>query len=169
VINRRGRKEKPLTNSQHRVSPLSAALRAWRTYRGLSQTQLAVQAGFGQNGRAHISSIELGKIQRPEEETLDKIAAALGLQAEDLRSGCMPPDARLTPKTKPSSQQNEEHASVASIGGFGFRSPLRSRRWRLREDEQLQQILITISELQRVVEELQRMVETFIAQKRSPQ
>jgi transcriptional regulator with XRE-family HTH domain len=169
VINRRGRKEKPLTYSQHRVSPLSAALRVWRTYRGLTQTQLAVQAGFGQNGRAHISSIEHGKIQRPEEETLDKIAAVLGLQAEDLRSGCMPPDAMLTPKTKPSSQQNEEHATVASIGGFGFRSPLRSRRRHLSEDEQLQQILITISELQRVIEELQRMLEIFIAQKRSPQ
>jgi transcriptional regulator with XRE-family HTH domain len=95
VINRRGRKEKPLANSRHRLSPLSTALRAWRTYRGLSQTQLAVQAGFGLNGRAHISSIESGKIQRPEDETLDKITAVLGLEAEDLRSGCMPPTGQV--------------------------------------------------------------------------
>jgi DNA-binding XRE family transcriptional regulator len=59
-------------------------------------------------------------------------------------------------------QQKEEHASVESIGGFGFRSPLRSRRRRLSEDEQLQQILTTIRELQ-------VMVETLIAQRRSQQ
>jgi transcriptional regulator with XRE-family HTH domain len=164
VTIRRGRRPKPLTSSKHPVTPLGAALRAWREYWGLSQTELAIQAGLGvaQDGRAHISSIELGKIQRPEDETVEKIATVFGLQAEDLRSGRMP-------QTKPSSQQNEEHASAASNGGFGFRSPLRSRRRRLSEDELLQQILITISELQRVVEELQRMVEIFIAQKRSPQ
>jgi len=90
---RRGRRPKPLASSKHRVTPLGAALRAWRDYRGLSQTELAIQAGLGvaQDGRAHISSIELGKIQRPEDETLEKIGAVLGVTLSDLRSGRMPP------------------------------------------------------------------------------
>jgi transcriptional regulator with XRE-family HTH domain len=90
---RRGRRPKPLASSKHRVTPLGAALRAWREYRGLSQTELAIQAGLGvaQDGRAHISSIELGKIQRPEDETLEKIGAVLGVTLNDLRSGRMPP------------------------------------------------------------------------------
>jgi transcriptional regulator with XRE-family HTH domain len=100
---RRGRRPKPLASSKHRVTPLGTALRAWRDYRGLSQTALAIQAGLGvaQDGRAHISSIELGKIQRPEDETLEKIGAVLGVTPNDLRSGYMPPTDQMEETVEP--------------------------------------------------------------------
>jgi transcriptional regulator with XRE-family HTH domain len=118
---RRGRRPKPLTSSKHRVTPLGAALRAWREYRGLSQTELAIQAGLGvaQDGRAHISSIELGKIQRPEDETLHKIAAVLGLKMADLRSGSLPPtgQAQVTLETVQTlSQQEASHPQGLTVG-----------------------------------------------------
>jgi transcriptional regulator with XRE-family HTH domain len=107
---RRGRRPKPLASSKHRVTPLGTALRAWRDYRGLSQTALAIHAGLGvaRDGRAHISSIELGKIQQPEDETLEKIGAVLGVTPNDLRSGRMPPPGQTSETLSLTEEEKQE-------------------------------------------------------------
>jgi repressor LexA len=49
---------------------------------GLTQAELAVRSGLT---RAHISRIEIGYIQDPKEDVLQKLAAALDLTLADLR------------------------------------------------------------------------------------
>lgn len=80
----RGRKEKELVPQEPADNGLGTALRAWRRVRGLSVTELAIEAGLGPNGRGYISRIEHGQIRHLGEERLGRIAAALHLERADL-------------------------------------------------------------------------------------
>lgn len=64
------------------------ALRRRRLEQKMSQEALADRAGMG---RSHVNRIETGEIYRPEDETIEKLAAA----AEAL-------DAHLFPEDEPS-------------------------------------------------------------------
>src|SRR5437667_6423753 len=78
----KGRREEELTASSE--NGLGPAIRAWRRLRGMTVTELAVQAGFGPNGRGYISRIEHGHIRHLGDDRLKRIAAALHLQSADL-------------------------------------------------------------------------------------
>jgi transcriptional regulator with XRE-family HTH domain len=80
----RGRKERELPGGDRPASWLGATLRDWRRRRSLTVTELAVRAGFGPSGRGYVSKIEHGKIERPHEDHLRRIAAALEVDAEEL-------------------------------------------------------------------------------------
>jgi transcriptional regulator with XRE-family HTH domain len=80
----RGRKERELPHEDEPASWLGATVREWRRRRELSVTDLAVRAGFGPSGRGYISKIEHGKIERPNEEHLRRIATALEVDAAEL-------------------------------------------------------------------------------------
>ncbi len=80
----RGRREEELVVQPAARNGLGAAIRAWRRFRGMSVTDLAVRAGFGHNGRGYISRIEHSQIRHLGEERLERIAAALQLQRADL-------------------------------------------------------------------------------------
>jgi transcriptional regulator with XRE-family HTH domain len=80
----RGRREEELSSRSPADNGLGTAIRAWRRFRGMTVTDLAVQAGFGKNGRGYISRIEHSQIRHLGEERLDRIAAALQLQRADL-------------------------------------------------------------------------------------
>lgn len=79
-----GRKEEELGRNGQAISEFGAVLRAWRRQRGLSVTDLALQAGFGHTGRSYISKIEHGLIRHVAEERLERIAAVLGVTVDDL-------------------------------------------------------------------------------------
>lgn len=64
------------------------ALRRKRTEHKLSQEKLADLAGMG---RSHLNRIETGEIYRPEPETIDKLADALGITSEELLANVEPP------------------------------------------------------------------------------
>lgn len=80
----RGRREEDLVVHSPAKNGLGAAIRAWRRFRGMSVTDLAIRAGFGRNGRGYISRIEHSQIRHLGEERLERIAAALQLQRADL-------------------------------------------------------------------------------------
>jgi transcriptional regulator with XRE-family HTH domain len=61
------------TTDAHPVSPLGRLLREWRAARGLSQLDLAMQAGFSSR---HVSFIETGRTQ-PSRQALIVLAEAL--------------------------------------------------------------------------------------------
>lgn len=86
----RGRREEELISRSPAETGLGGTIRAWRRYHGLSVTDLAVQAGFGTNGRGYISRIEHGQIRHLGEERLERIAAALQLPSTDLLLHRMP-------------------------------------------------------------------------------
>ncbi len=86
----RGRREAELASHSPAENGLGTAIRAWRRFRGLTVTDLAVQAGFGQNGRGYISRIEHSQIRHLGEERLERIAAVLQLQSADLLLRRMP-------------------------------------------------------------------------------
>ncbi len=86
----RGRREKELVSHSPAENELGTAIRAWRRFRGLSVTELAIAAGFGINGRGYISRIEHSQIRHLGEERLNRIAAALELQSADLLLHRMP-------------------------------------------------------------------------------
>jgi transcriptional regulator with XRE-family HTH domain len=70
---------------------LGATIRAWRKHRGLSVTELAARAGFGEQGRAYISKLEHGDITRPTPENLNRVAQALDVNPADLVRHQTPP------------------------------------------------------------------------------
>lgn len=86
----RGRRERELELPISSEDTLGATIRAWRHYRGLSVTDLAMRAGFGQNGRGYISKIEHNQIKRLGEEAFTSIAQALDLSPLDLQQPRMP-------------------------------------------------------------------------------
>jgi transcriptional regulator with XRE-family HTH domain len=86
----RGRREKELTPHFSSEGGLGVTIRSWRRFRGMTVTDLAVQAGFGKNGRGYISKIEHQQIKRLGEEQLVAIAQALGLTQIDLQQNRMP-------------------------------------------------------------------------------
>jgi transcriptional regulator with XRE-family HTH domain len=86
----RGRKEEELASHSLPENGLGTTIRAWRRFRGMTVTDLAVQAGFGKNNRGYISRIEHGQIRRLGEERLNCIAAALHLERADLLLHRMP-------------------------------------------------------------------------------
>jgi transcriptional regulator with XRE-family HTH domain len=86
----RGRKEEELASHLLPENGLGTTIRAWRRFRGMTVTDLAVQAGFGKSNRGYISRIEHGQIKRLGEERLNCIAAALQLQHTDLLLHRMP-------------------------------------------------------------------------------
>lgn len=59
-------------------------LRRERLARKLSQEELGELSGIG---RTHVNRIETGEIYRPEDETIDKLAAALGMSSADAGAG----------------------------------------------------------------------------------
>lgn len=77
----KGRREEELSPSSE--NRLGAAIRARRRRQGMSLTQLAIQVGFGANGRSYISHIEHGRIQHLGEDRLKRIVAALHLPDVD--------------------------------------------------------------------------------------
>lgn len=60
---------------------LPEQVRQWRTYRGLTQTELEQRAGLSHNA---ISRIETGAVS-PRLETVERIAAALELDVAELQ------------------------------------------------------------------------------------
>lgn len=64
------------------------ALKRARIARNMDQEQLADLSGIN---RAYISKIETGRIYRPEPETIDRLAAALDMTADDLLANVEPP------------------------------------------------------------------------------
>jgi transcriptional regulator with XRE-family HTH domain len=86
----RGRRERELEPHLQEAQTLGATIRAWRRYRGMSVTELAVAAGFGATGRGYISKVEHHQIKRLGEETLAGIARALGLSPGALLQGMLP-------------------------------------------------------------------------------
>ncbi len=86
----RGRREEELASHSPAENGLGTAIRAWRRFRGLTVTDLAVQAGFGKNGRGYISRIEHSQIRHLGDERLKRIATALQLQNADLLLHRMP-------------------------------------------------------------------------------
>src|SRR5262245_23342829 len=80
----RGRREQPLGASGMPVRPLGATLRAWRHYRQLSLSALAIRAGLGQSGLGYISKIEHGSIREPSEGLLGRLAEALDVRISTL-------------------------------------------------------------------------------------
>lgn len=71
------------------------------------------------------------------------------------------PDANREPVPETTEEkENSQLETTENIGGFGFRSPLRSLRRSLSEDEQLRGVLTAINELR-------AMVEALIAQRRN--
>ena len=64
----RGRRERELEPRFPSEGWLGITIRAWRRFRGFTVTDLAVQAGFGKNGRGYISKIEHHQIKRLGEE-----------------------------------------------------------------------------------------------------
>jgi hypothetical protein len=129
---------------------------------------LAIQAGLGfaQDGRAHISSIELGKIQQPEDETLEKIAPVLGITVKDLCSGSMPPTGQTqaeletvrgsVDRPQPSYQRGlsfgaPDLSDIANKDSKGLIDPLTKAL------EEIEEISRRIEELRRVVKNLLRI------------
>ena len=64
------------------------ALKRARIARNMDQEQLADLSGIN---RTYISKIETGRIYRPEPETIDRLAAALDMTADDLLANVEPP------------------------------------------------------------------------------
>ncbi len=86
----RGRREREFEPPVSSEDRLGATIRAWRHFRGLTVTDLAVRAGFGKNGRGYISKIEHNLIKRLGEASLASIAQALDLSQADLQQGRIP-------------------------------------------------------------------------------
>ncbi len=86
----RGRREREFEPPVSSEDRLGATIRAWRHFRGLTVTDLAVRAGFGTNGRGYISKIEHNLIKRLGEASLASIAQALDLSQADLQQGRIP-------------------------------------------------------------------------------
>src|SRR5216683_2021521 len=86
----RGRREEELTSHSPAENGLGTAIRAWRHFRGMTVTELAIAAGFGKNGRGYISKIEHSQIRHLGEEPLASIAQALNLSQGDLQQGRLP-------------------------------------------------------------------------------
>jgi transcriptional regulator with XRE-family HTH domain len=57
------------------------AIRAIRERKGLTQTELGERTGLGQN---NISRIETGTVSRPQEDTVIKLSAALGVDPYEI-------------------------------------------------------------------------------------
>lgn len=64
------------------------ALKRARIARGISQEGLAERAGIG---RSHVNRIETGAIYRPETETIERLAVALDMTADELLVNVEPP------------------------------------------------------------------------------
>lgn len=89
----RGRRDEDLGSDGRPISQLGATIRAWRKYRGLSGTELAVRAGLGETGRSYISQIEHGYIQQVGEQHLLRLASVLDVPADDILAWKSPPPA----------------------------------------------------------------------------
>lgn len=63
-------------------------LRRHRLARKLSQEELGALSGIG---RTHVNRIETGETYRPKDDTIDKLAAALGMTTEQLLENVEPP------------------------------------------------------------------------------
>ena len=63
-------------------------LRRHRLARKLSQEELGELSGIG---RTHVNRIETGETHRPKDETIGKLAAALGMSSEELLENVEPP------------------------------------------------------------------------------
>lgn len=86
----RGRRERALAAPFPSENNLGATIRAWRHFRKMTVTDLAIAAGFGKNGRGYISKIEHNLIKRLGEESLIAIARALNLAQSDLHQRRLP-------------------------------------------------------------------------------
>lgn len=64
------------------------ALKRARIARKLSQEKLADLAGLN---RTYVNKIETGRVYRPEDDNIDKLAAALGMTSEELLENVEPP------------------------------------------------------------------------------
>lgn len=64
------------------------ALRRERAKRKLTQEQLADRAGMS---RTYLTKIETGGVYRPEDETIERLATALGMTADELLVNVEPP------------------------------------------------------------------------------
>ena len=69
-----------------RAQDVAARVRAVRGFRGYSQAELSERTGLS---RQYISELEQGKRPRPRGETLERLAEALEVTADQLR-GCAP-------------------------------------------------------------------------------
>ncbi len=123
---------------------LGEVVKAWRTTRKLTVTELAARAGKPIT-KGYISEVEHNKIRQPNDEYLVRIAAALDI-----------PVLYLVTRRLPNELSSEEQKEIeAEEGGFAFGSPLPSpQRRHLEEEEELRQILAQLDELRRRVKKL---------------
>ena len=91
----RGRRERELDPHSSSENGVGVTIRAWRHFRGMTVTELALQAGFGNTGRGYISKIEHQQIKRLGEEQLVAIAHALGITPLDLQQNHLPKHNRV--------------------------------------------------------------------------
>lgn len=124
-------------------TPLGDVIKAWRTVRELTVTELAARAGEPIS-KGYISEVENNKIRKPNDEYLIRIAKALDIPVEYLVMRRLP-DEQLEASDK------EEKESA-----FIFDSPIRPRLDddTLNEEEELQQILVQLGDLQSRVRRL---------------
>jgi transcriptional regulator with XRE-family HTH domain len=136
------------------IPTIGETLRAWRTFRGLSSTELAGKAGVR---IAYLSEIEHNRTANPRPKYLEKLAAALAVPVLDILARKMPHDREIHDVQQLTSVTTTQHkeADGARLQGvdFSFASPLKSAA-RLSEKEQLRRILGHVDELRTMIETL---------------
>ena len=93
-------------NAEAPGTPLGLWIRATRLGQGLSQRELASRSGLS---RSYVCDIERGRGAHPSVDTLDKLAAALGLSRIDLltASGLIEPESNQ--------RENDEERRMLSV------------------------------------------------------
>lgn len=97
-----------------RAHEVAARVRAVRGFRGYSQGDLAERTGLS---RQYISELEQGKRPKPRGETLERLAEALEVTADQLR-GCAPlttggiPEPPAEPAAEPAAEPGAEPGAV---------------------------------------------------------
>jgi transcriptional regulator with XRE-family HTH domain len=93
--------------------PIGRVVKAWRLAHGWSVTELARRAGVP---KGHLSEIENEKIDRPQDETVLKLANALDVPYADLHMRRLPPGPSNRGATAPaSSRRRSSRPPLAGI------------------------------------------------------
>jgi len=128
--------------------PVGEVVKAWRTARSLTVTQLAERAGRPMT-KGYISGLERGRIQHPGQDHLERIAHALDIPVLYLVLRRLPDSTR----------QGQGSGESGHEKGFTFGSGLPVAGWQGARSDLLRGILQQTEEITRRVEELARRAE----------